>query len=127
MVNYAPTYWRACWSLPERRAVCRFKSPNTLIKKEKAEGWRLLWDGKTSAGWCRERGGAFPRSGWTIKDGVLTTTDVGGKEGGDAGDIMTTRKFANCELSVDFRITSGANNGILYLVNLDLKKGFGSR
>lgn len=102
------------------------QAANTLSKREKAEGWRLLWDGKTSAGWRSERGGGFPTSGWVMKDGVLTTTDVGGKEGGDAGHIVTTRKFANYELSVDFRVTTGANSGILYLVDLNLKKGLGS-
>ena len=102
------------------------QAPNTLTKKEKAQGWQLLWDGKTTTGWESERGGPFPSSGWVIKDGLLTTTDLGGKEGGDAGDIVTTRKFANYELSVDFRTSTGANSGILYLVDLDLKKGPGS-
>ncbi len=102
------------------------QAPNTLARKEKAEGWRLLWDGKSTAGWVSERGGPFPTSGWVIRDGTLSTTDLGGKEGGEAGDILTTRKFSNYELSVDFRITPGANSGILYLVDLDLKKGPGS-
>jgi hypothetical protein len=102
------------------------QTPNTLSKKEKAQGWQLLWDGKTTNGWVSERGGAFPSAGWVIKDGLLTTTDLGGKEGGDAGDIITTRKFANYELSVDFRVTTGANSGILYLVDLSLKPGPGS-
>jgi len=102
------------------------QAPNTLTNKEKAQGWTLLWDGKTTAGWRSERDGPFPSSGWVIQDGVLSTTDLGGREGGDAGDIVTTRRFANYELSVDFRITTGANSGILYLVDLDLKKGPGS-
>lgn len=102
------------------------KARNTLTKTEKAQGWRLLWDGKTTAGWRSERGGPFPSSGWVIRDGTLTTTDVGGKEGGAAGDIITTSKFANYELSIDFRITPGANSGILYLVDLAFNKGPGS-
>ena len=100
--------------------------PNTLTKQEKSQGWRLLWDGKTTNGWVSERGGPFPSKGWVIQDGLLTTTDLGGKEGGDAGDIVTTRKYANYELSLDFRTSPGANSGILYLVDLDLKKGPGS-
>jgi hypothetical protein len=105
--------------------VCS-QSPNTLTKKEEAQGWRLLWDGKSTDGWTSERDGTFPSSGWIIKDGLLSTTDVGGKEGGDVGDIITTSTFANYELSIDFRITPGANSGILYLVDLGLKKGPGS-
>ena len=102
------------------------QASNTLTKEEKAQGWQLLWDGKTTAGWRSERGGPFPSSGWIIKDGLLSTTDLGGKEGGNAGDIITTRKFANYELCIDFRITTGANSGILYLVDLSLKGGPGS-
>ncbi len=102
------------------------QTPNTLTRKEKAQGWQLLWDGRSTAGWRSERGGPFPSSGWVIKDGVLSTTDTGGSEGGEAGDIVTIRKFADYELTVDFRITTGANSGILYLIDLDLKKGPGS-
>ena len=102
------------------------QAPNTLTKKEKAQGWRLLWDGRSTAGWHSERGGPFPSSGWVIKDGVLTTTDTGGSEGGKAGDIVTDRRFSDYELSVDFRLTTGANSGILYLIDPDLKKGPGS-
>jgi hypothetical protein len=125
LCTFAPTYSLLSSSPPPSPP-----SPKPLTsspKKEKAQGWHLLWDGKTTAGWRSERGRPFPSSGWVIKDGVLTTTtDLGGKEGGDAADIVTTRKFANYELSVDFRTTTGANSGILYLVDLDLKKGPGS-
>src|SRR5882757_5247257 len=98
------------------------QAPNTLTQKEKSEGWKLLWDGKTTTGWQSERGGGgpFPTTGWIIKDGTLSVTDTGGAEGGDAGDIMTVRKYANYELSVDFRTTVGANSGILYLIDLTL-------
>ena len=102
------------------------QAPNTLTQQEAAQGWHLLWDGKTTAGWQSERGGPFPTSGWELKDGLLCVTDTGGAEGGAAGDIITTGKYANFELSVDFRTTVGANSGILYLVDLDLKKGPGS-
>ncbi len=102
------------------------QTQNTLTNNEKSQGWQLLWDGKTTDGWRSERGGRFPSSGWVIKDGVLSVTDVGGSEGGDAGDIVTVRTYANYELSIDFRTTTGANSGILYLVDLALKKGPGS-
>ena len=104
------------------------QTPNALTSKEKAQGWKLLWDGKTTAGWqsLRNGGSPFPATGWVIKDGTLSVTDTGGAEGGDAGDIMTIQKYGNYELSVDFRITTGANSGILYLVDLGLKQGPGS-
>jgi hypothetical protein len=57
---------------------------------------------------------------------MISVTEHGGEEGGNAGDIITTRKYANFELLVDFRITPGANSGIKYFVDPDLNKGPGS-
>jgi len=101
-------------------------APNTLSAKEKAEGWKLLFDGKTSVGWRSVHGPAFPATGWEVKDGLLSVTDHGGEEGGDAGDIITTRKYSSFELTAEFRITTGANSGIKYFVDPDLNKGRGS-
>jgi hypothetical protein len=98
-------------------------APNTLTPQEKAAGWHLLFDGATSDGWRSTHNPAFPSTGWEVKDGLISVTEHGGEEGGNAGDIITTRKYANFELSVDFRITPGANSGIKYFVNLDLTPG----
>jgi hypothetical protein len=99
------------------------QTPNTLAKAEAAQGWHLLFDGKTSSGWRSTHGPNFPASGWQIKDGMISVTEHGGEEGGNAGDIITTRKYSNFELSVDFRITPGANSGIKYFVDLDMTPG----
>ena len=70
-------------------------------------------------GWHSTHGPDFPATGWEVKDGLLSVTEHGGEEGGNAGDILTTRKYANFELLVDFRITPGANSGIKYFVDPD--------
>jgi hypothetical protein len=99
---------------------------NTLTDDEKKAGWRLLWDGQTSAGWRGARLATFPDKGWEMKDGVLTVPDTGGAESRAAGDIITTEKFAAFELILDFKITPGANSGIKYYVDPELNKGAGS-
>jgi hypothetical protein len=99
---------------------------NTLSDSEKAEGWSLLWDGKTSDGWRSVRRPDFPTSGWEIKDGVLIINETGGAESAAAGDIITQAKYSNFELQVDFKITPGANSGIKFFVDPELNKGEGS-
>ncbi|MBC8125703.1 MAG: DUF1080 domain-containing protein [Gloeobacteraceae cyanobacterium ES-bin-144] len=100
---------------------------NTLSSQEKADGWKLLWDGKTTDGWRSAHGPDFPTGGgWTIKDGVLSIAQSDGKESAAAGDIITREKFSDFELKVDFKITPGANSGIKLFVDPELNKGAGS-
>ncbi len=96
--------------------------PNQLSENEVRKGWRLLFDGKTSAGWRVANGDNFPTSGWSIKDGVLSV--LGSKKDtlGKGGDIVTDKEFSNFELELDFKLTTGANSGVKYFVVEDRKK-----
>ena len=99
---------------------------NRLSDGEKRSSWKLLWDGRTSKGWRSAKAPAFPKQGWSIRDGLLTVEASDGGEATGGGDIITTRDYRNFELSVDFRLTPGANSGIKYFVDPDLLKGDGS-
>ncbi len=99
---------------------------NQLTDLEKRKGWRLLWDGQTTDGWISAKVDHFPTMGWEIKDGVLTVLESGGGEAEHGGDIVTVENFRNFELSIDFKITEGANSGIKYFVDPSLNKGKGS-
>ena len=96
--------------------------PNQLSEKEKRNGWRLLWDGKTSAGWKLANADSFPTAGWAIQDGVLKV--LGSKKDSlrKGGDIETVDEFTNFEVELDFKLTTGANSGVKYLVVDDPKK-----
>lgn len=85
---------------------------NTLTKKEKTEGWKLLWDGKTNTGWKSTKADGFPATGWSTEGGVLKVL-----KSARGGDIITTNKYKNFVLKIDFKLTEGANSGIKYFVN----------
>lgn len=99
---------------------------NTISPREKAEGWSLLWDGKTTNGWRGAKLSEFPAKGWVIEDGILKVMKSDGGESANGGDIITTKKYRNFVLKVDFKITKGANSGIKYFVDPGLNKGEGS-
>ena len=93
---------------------------NTLSLQEREEGWKLLWDGKTTNGWRGARSTTFPDKGWVIEDGILKVLKSDGGESTNGGDIVTIRKYRNFILSVDFKITKGANSGVKYFVDTEL-------
>lgn len=99
---------------------------NILSEKEKAEGWTLLWDGKSTKGWRGAKLDAFPKKGWVIENGILKVLKSDGGESTNGGDIVTELKYRNFELKVDFKITEGANSGIKYFVDTKLNMGEGS-
>ena len=99
---------------------------NTLTPNQKKEGWKFLWDGKSSDGWRGAKLDKFPEAGWTMVNGILTVEKSGGAESAHGGDIVTIKKYGDFILEVDFRITKGANSGIKYFVDPDLNTGAGS-
>ncbi len=99
---------------------------NTLTEQEQNEGWKLLWDGKTTEGWRGAKISTFPEKGWSIENGILKVRPSDGRESANGGDIVTTSTYRNFILSVDFKITEGANSGIKYFVDPDMNKGEGS-
>jgi hypothetical protein len=82
-------------------------APNTLTDAERAQGWRLLFDGKTTQGWRGYGRPAMPDSGWSVVDGALTVT-------GRGGDIVATESFRDFELALEWKVPPGGNSGVFY-------------
>lgn len=88
---------------------------NELSRKEKKQGWHLLFDGKTTDGWhnfLKTKTGP----GWGVSDGVLQL-DPTVKE--DRGDLVSDKEYANFELAIDWNIAEEGNSGIMFLVQDD--------
>lgn len=93
-------------------------TPNTLSDYERAQGYSLLFDGKSNAGWVGAYKDAFPEFGWEIKEGTINVLPSGGGESTNGGDIVTEGQYAAFDLSFEFRLTEGANSGVKYFVTL---------
>ena len=83
--------------------------PNTLTDKEKAAGWKLLFDGKTTTGWKNFKKDSVG-AGWQVKNGELT------RAAKDAGDIVTADKYTAFELVLEYKISKGGNSGLMFHV-----------
>lgn len=96
--------------------------PNSLTDYEKKDGWKLLFDGKSSAGWRSANGTAFPAKGWKTTGGTMSVLTSEGKESANGGDIVTTTEYGPAfDLSFQFKLTPGANSGVKYFVTLKEK------
>lgn len=93
-------------------------TPNTLSVAEKANGYKLLFDGKTNTGWVGAYKTTFPAKGWEISKGQLSVLSSNGAESTNGGDIVTKEEFSAFDLSFEFRLTEGANSGVKYFVTL---------
>jgi len=96
--------------------------PNTLTNYEKAHGWKLLFDGKTSAGWRSPLSDHFPEKGWKIDSGMMTV-DPQKRDVPSGGDVITVDKYHAFDLKFEFRTTDTANSGVKYFVYVDPKNG----
>jgi hypothetical protein len=95
---------------------------NTLTSAEKKQGWKLLFDGKTAAGWQGATKPEFPAKIWNISNGMMTINPPHRNEA-TGGDIITTQKYKAFDLKFDFKTTDTANSGVKYFVYIDPKAG----
>ena len=94
-------------------ASCKKQIPhNVLTAQEKAEGWKLLFDGKTLNGW-RDYNGDSLTAPWFVEDGMIQARGSGADE---HGYIVTDKSYENFELVWDWMIAEGGNSGVLYHV-----------
>jgi hypothetical protein len=101
-------------------------SPNTLTDQERAQGWKLLFDGVSFNRWRGLGREGIPERHWVIEDGAIRKVSSGNvPTAGDGqplvgGDIMTVDTYENFELVFEWKVAPGANSGVKYNVSEDL-------
>lgn len=105
------------WMLLGLLFIClqtRATEPPRIIAPDSIPGrtgsWEILFDGTDTNQWRGKNSQDFPDGGWTIEHGTLFLAKKG------AGDIVTRETFGNFELTLDFKLTQGANSGVKYFV-----------
>lgn len=84
---------------------------NSLSKKEKLQGWKLLSKGENFEGWRGVNKNYFPEKGWIVKNNCILCT------GENGGSIITDEQYENFELNWEWKmVTPGANSGLKYFV-----------
>ncbi len=86
---------------------------NQLTEAEKADGWKLLFNGQSANQWRIYNRDTL--AGWDIKNGELIALGEAGIEGQGA-DIITKEQFEHFEFSVDWKVSEAGNSGIFFYV-----------
>ena len=92
--------------------LARAAGPNQLTEAERREGWRLLFDGHTTAGWLEITGKPFPANCWTVADDALKAL----VRGDGFQDIRTVDTFRSFDLQFDWKILARGNTGLKYRI-----------
>ncbi len=106
---------------------------NTLTGKEKKDGWKLLFDGRSFDGWRGLGRDHVPAGLWVIEDGLIRkirTDDVQKLPDGrpaEGGDLMTEETFENFELYFEWKINKAGNSGLKYNVSEEMCAANGSK
>ena len=110
-------------ALAQRAAV---RPPNTLTAAERAAGWKLLFDGKTLAGWRGLGYDTVPTQHWIVESGAIRKVPSGkvpvqaDGQPLEGGDLMTIATYRDFELSFEWKVAPGANSGVKYNVSEEL-------
>jgi hypothetical protein len=74
---------------------------NKLTEQEKADGFKLLFNGKNLRGWQGNT------KGYVVKDGtIVVEPELGG------GNLYTAQEYGDFIMRFEFKLTPGANNGL---------------
>tara|TARA_R110000868_G_scaffold113100_1_gene303858 strand:+ start:2599 stop:3324 length:726 start_codon:yes stop_codon:yes gene_type:complete len=90
---------------------------NMLTEHQKKEGWQLLFNGESTAGWHTFNKTSLGNS-WKAEDGTLHL-DSSKKEGwqtANGGDIVFEKTYKNFDFKIDWKMSKAGNSGVMFYV-----------
>ena len=113
--------WYTMNTIPANNPVQVIPAPsfpdNSLTSSEQSNGWKLLFDGKTTAGWHNFNKTTIGSS-WKISDNAIMLDAIKSPDGNwqakDGGDIVSQDEYENFELNLEWKISPCGNSGIIY-------------
>ncbi|HUR12028.1 MAG TPA: DUF1080 domain-containing protein [Flavitalea sp.] len=96
--------------------------PNVLSKSQQKDGWQLLFDGKTTAGW-HSYNQKTDASAWKAANGELYMEpfNADSSRTSKGGDIVTDEEFENFHFKTDWKVNPKGNSGIIFYAKEDPK------
>jgi len=85
--------------------------------KKDADGYYVMFDGKTFAGWRGYNKTEVPGA-WVIDGGAIHIKGSGQGEAGarNGGDLVFMHKFGNFEFEFEWKVAKGSNSGVFYMI-----------
>jgi hypothetical protein len=105
------TFSLALFSFYSKTSVVLQTKDNELTAAEKKAGWVLLFDGKTTNEWRTYQNKSD--DSWEIVNGELHCKKDGVTK---RADLVTKNEYASFEIQFDWKVSKGANSGLLYHV-----------
>jgi hypothetical protein len=81
-------------------------------KREIENGWKVLFDGKSTSEWRGYKQKEMPAKGWSVENGIL-------ENHGGGGDLVSREEYADFELALEWKIPEGSNSGIFFRASED--------
>jgi hypothetical protein len=89
---------------------------NQLTDAQKAEGWKLLFNGQNTDGFRFYKN--KENNSWEVVDGALhAKPNAAGAE--KRADLVTTEQYENFELMFDWKVPAAGNSGVMFRVTED--------
>lgn len=97
------------------KAVSNDNAQNTLSQEQQKEGWKLLFDGKTTTGWHTYNQSTIG-SAWKAEDGALhlDASKKGDWQTINGGDIICENTYRNFDFKIDWKISVAGNSGVMF-------------